>query len=378
MRQRGGRLLLRIEDVDAGRARARHRGRDPRATSTGSAWPGTRRRRRSRRATTRPRWRGSRRTPTAALAPRGRGRRRPCGAEAGRRSGWGLPACRTRARAGAVRFALPRGVETIVDRARGRADVDLATLADPVLQRRDGCFTYSLAVVADDIADGVTEVVRGADLADQSAVQAVLWRALGAEPPAWLHAPLILGGDGRSYRSRIGAAAVGDLRGLGWSAGDVWRVVLPWLGLTPHRDRPRGSALLHHALARLRRHADAPRAFHLDAWSHDHAHTSSRPTHRVRPRPRLHGHVRVLRPDRRSRGHRHHPSRPRSRRHAARHRGRLRAVHQRDPGRQGGQGPPRRRRRRHQVRHRPRPGNARAPRHQRQARLRPRSRARPA
>src|SRR6185503_21302665 len=99
--------------------------------------------------------------------------------------------------AGAIRFALPPGIEPIEDRARGRTDVDLATLADPVLQRRDGCATYTLAVVADDIADGVTEVARGADLADQSAIQAVLWRALGAVPPAWLHAPLILGGDGR-------------------------------------------------------------------------------------------------------------------------------------------------------------------------------------
>src|SRR6185503_4227245 len=95
--------------------------------------------------------------------------------------------------AGAIRFALPHGIEPIEDRARGRTDVDLATLADPVLQRRDGCATYTLAVVA----DGVTEVARGADLADQSATQAVLWRALGATPPAWLHAPLILGGDGK-------------------------------------------------------------------------------------------------------------------------------------------------------------------------------------
>ena len=140
------------------------------------------------------------------------------------------------------------GVETIVDRARGRTDVDLAALADPVLQRRDGCYTYTLAVVADDIADGVTEVARGADLADQSAVQAVLWRALGADPPAWLHAPLILGGDGKKLSKSHHAAAVGDLRELGWSAADVWRVVLPWLGLTPPAAATDGPAILHHAL----------------------------------------------------------------------------------------------------------------------------------
>ena len=157
--------------------------------------------------------------------------------------------CRTRGLpAGAIRFALPGGVETVVDRARGRTDVDLATLADPVLRRRDGCWTYTLAVVADDIADGVTEVARGADLADQSAVQAVLWRALGADPPAWLHAPLILGGDGKKLSKSHRAAAVGDLRELGWSAADVWRIVLPWLGLTPPTAATDGLAILHHAL----------------------------------------------------------------------------------------------------------------------------------
>ena len=115
-----------------------------------------------------------------------------------------------------------------------------------MLQRRDGCCTYTLAVVADDIADGVTEVARGADLADQSAVQAVLWRALGAEPPAWLHAPLI---DGKKLSKSHRAAAVRDLRELGWSAADVWRVVLPWLGLTPPAGATDGLAILHHAIS---------------------------------------------------------------------------------------------------------------------------------
>jgi glutamyl/glutaminyl-tRNA synthetase len=109
--------------------------------------------------------------------------------------------------------------------------------------------SWSGYVVADDIADGVTEVARGADLADQSAVQAVLWRALGADPPAWLHAPLILGGDGKKLSKSHHAAAVGDLRELGWSAADVWRVVLPWLGLTPPTTATDGRAVLQHALA---------------------------------------------------------------------------------------------------------------------------------
>ena len=122
--------------ADRGRRRrtgaARDRRRDPRRPRL--ARPHLRRRDAAAvaRATTRRRWPGWRRTPTAAPAPappsRDTGRARCVGG------------CRTRGLpAGAVRFALPRGVETIVDRARGRTDVDLATLADPVLQRRDGC-----------------------------------------------------------------------------------------------------------------------------------------------------------------------------------------------------------------------------------------------
>jgi glutamyl/glutaminyl-tRNA synthetase len=91
-------------------------------------------------------------------------------------------------------------------------------------------------------------VARGADLAEQSAVQAVLWRALGADPPAWLHAPLILGADGKKLSKSHDAAAVGDLRELGWSAADVWRIVLPWLGVTPPASTIDAAAMLHDAL----------------------------------------------------------------------------------------------------------------------------------
>jgi glutamyl/glutaminyl-tRNA synthetase len=257
VRQRSGRLLLRIEDIDAGRAR-----RDiADAIRADLAWLGL-----SCDAETPPQSARDYRPALARLAPHTyfcdctRAASRDGGGAEARRPG--LPrrsadarrpgcvaGCRTRGlTAGAIRFALPEGIESIDDRARGRTDVDLGTLADPVLQRRDGCPTYTLAVVADDIADGVTEVVRGADLADQSATQAVLWRALGATPPAWLHAPLILGGDGKKLSKSHHAAAVGDLRELGWSAGDVWRTVLPWLGLSPLAGATDGPALLHHAL----------------------------------------------------------------------------------------------------------------------------------
>jgi glutamyl-Q tRNA(Asp) synthetase len=240
IRQRGGRLLLRIEDVDAGRAR------DDVADAIRAdlAWLGVH-------------WDAE--TPAQSTRDYAPALARlaahtyvcACTRAASRDAGGAcVGGCRTRRlTAGAVRFALPPGVETVADRARGDSAVDLASVADPVLRRRDGCYTYSLAVVADDIADGVTEVARGADLVDQSAVQAVLWRALGAAPPAWLHAPLILGGDGKKLSKSHRSAAVGDLRELGWSPGEVWRTVLPWLGLRPLEAATDGRALLHHALA---------------------------------------------------------------------------------------------------------------------------------
>ena len=239
IRRRGGRLLLRIEDVDAARARpeiADELRRD--LAWLGLDWD----------AETPPQSARDYAPWLARLA----GSTYVCActrAESREAGGGCVGGCRDRAlTSGAIRFALPPAIERVSDLARGPAAIDLRTVADPVLRRRDGGHTYSLAVVADDIADGVTEVARGADLFEQSAVQAVLWRALGGQPPAWLHAPLILGADGRKLSKSHRAAAVGDLRELGWSAGDVWRVVLPWLGLTPIADAA-GPALLHHALA---------------------------------------------------------------------------------------------------------------------------------
>jgi glutamyl/glutaminyl-tRNA synthetase len=143
--------------------------------------------------------------------------------------------CRDRGHTeGAVRLRLPDRTIRFVDRARGPQEVALETLSDPLLRRRDGVFAYPLAVVADDIADGVTEVVRGADLLEQSAVQMVLWDAFGARPPSWLHAPLILGADGRKLSKSHQSSHIGDLRAAGWRPRDVWRVVLPWLGLDGH------------------------------------------------------------------------------------------------------------------------------------------------
>ena len=166
--------------------------------------------------------------------------------------------CRDRGlRAGALRFRLPDRLVAFVDRAKGPQAVDLSSQADPVLRRRDGVYAYPLAVVADDVADGVTEVVRGADLLDQCGVQTILWRAFGATPPTWLHTPLILGADGRKLSKSHRSACVGDLRDAGWPAREVWRVALPWLGISRSRLARGGPGA-------IRPRARAARPLHLD------------------------------------------------------------------------------------------------------------------
>ena len=133
---------------------------------------------------------------------------------------------------GALRFRLAPGTTTFVDRRWGQQEADSARFGDPVLVRRDGLVSYNLAVVADDIADGVNDVVRGSDLLEYTAVQIQLWEALGAQPPRWLHTPLILGRDGRKLSKSHGSAHVGAMRDAGATPAEIWRVVLPWLGIT--------------------------------------------------------------------------------------------------------------------------------------------------
>jgi glutamyl/glutaminyl-tRNA synthetase len=222
VRSQGGRLALRIEDVDTPRAR----GDIEDALRDDLRWLGLD-------------WDAE--TPRqserdyAPIVERLGDRVYRCGctrAEVRAAGGVYPGTCRDRGLTeGAVRFRLPDETVTIIDGARGAVTVDLATLGDPVLQRRDGVYAYNLAVVADDIGDGVTEVVRGADLLEQSAVQVCLWRALGCAPPVWLHTPLILGDDGRKLSKSHGSTSVNEWRTDGLTPADVWRVVLPWLGL---------------------------------------------------------------------------------------------------------------------------------------------------
>ena len=95
------------------------------------------------------------------------------------------------------------------DRRLGAQQQDVSSaIGDFVLKRADGLWAYQLAVVVDDAAQGITHVVRGEDLADNTPRQIHLQRALGLPTPSYLHTPLVLGADGDKLSKQNGAQAV--------------------------------------------------------------------------------------------------------------------------------------------------------------------------
>jgi len=123
----------------------------------------------------------------------------------------------------AWRFRVPDGLtiefdDALAGRVRRTAGVDFG---DFVVWRRDDLPAYELAVVADDHAMEIAEVVRGEDLLTSTARQLLLYEALGWHAPAFCHVPLVRDADGRRLAKRTGGLAIRDLRDRGLSPADV-------------------------------------------------------------------------------------------------------------------------------------------------------------
>lgn len=234
-RAAGGRWIVRLEDVDGPRCRREHgeqQLRDLAALGLESDAPVL--------------WQSDREAAyRAALAVlRGAGRLYPCAcsrkdlallasaphAEDGLRPYPGR--CRERDWEGfdrALRVRLPAGEVAWEDRLLGPQRDDPAALTgDPLLFRRDGLFAYHLAVVVDDAAQGVTEVVRGADLRAVTATQIRLQEALGLARPAYAHLGLVTAPDGSRLGKREGALGLQELRAKGIGIAEV----VNWLGVS--------------------------------------------------------------------------------------------------------------------------------------------------
>jgi len=102
----------------------------------------------------------------------------------------------TRSGPTATRFRVDASVVSVEDRLQGRCDFLLHERGDVIIRRRDGAFAYQLAVVVDDALQGVTDVVRGADLLDSTPWQIALQHALTLPTPRYAHLPLVVEPDG--------------------------------------------------------------------------------------------------------------------------------------------------------------------------------------
>jgi glutamyl-tRNA synthetase len=108
--------------------------------------------------------------------------------------------------------------DNLLGEQRAVAGVDFG---DFLVWRKDDLPSYQLACVVDDALMGITEVVRGADLITSTFRQLLLYRALGCEPPAFYHCPLILDEAGNRLSKRDSSTTLRGLREAGMTPGQI-------------------------------------------------------------------------------------------------------------------------------------------------------------
>lgn len=167
----------------------------------------------------------------------------------------------------AIRLRVPPGSAIAFDDAlHGRIDEDVAeSVGDFVLRRGDGVFAYQLVVSVDDAEEGITHVVRADDLLGSTARQILLMRMLGhPTSPSYVHVPLVLAADGQRLAKRTRGQTVRELRARGVRASAILGALAGGLGLTgatagTARD---ASASAREIAARLR----PPSAWRHEPW----------------------------------------------------------------------------------------------------------------
>ena len=135
----------------------------------------------------------------------------------------------------AMQFIANRALEWHDRRLGAQSQAVDTAVGDFVLRRADGLWAYQLAVVVDDAAQGITDVVRGEDLADNTPRQILLQQALGVPTPRYLHTALVCGDNGEKLSKQNGAQAL-DLTDPGHALAQAAQV----LGLPPERDAKTG------------------------------------------------------------------------------------------------------------------------------------------
>jgi len=133
-------------------------------------------------------------------------------------------------------FRMPGTDMAFHDEIKGDLRKAAADLKDFVIVRSDGTPVFHLANVVDDVAMGITHIIRGDDHVENTYRHVALYRALGADAPKYAHLPMIVNAQGKPYSKRDGAAYVGDFRARGFLADALFNY-LTLLGWSPGDDR---------------------------------------------------------------------------------------------------------------------------------------------